>query len=259
MFSRELAFAGNSFFMNHALSLAIDKTSAVPIYFQLQRAIAGLIESGLLKPGDSLPSENELARQYSISTMTVRQAMGELVSGGYVHRERGRGTFISTRRMGHSLDRMVGFSEDMQSRQLNPSSVMLLLETAPPPPDVIARIDLPPETSLLRLKRVRFANGDSVGIHDSYLYQVPVTLDDLRHTKSLYALLQQRGVSLTEAEDAIDAVSASPDEAALLHINPGDPMLRTTRFSWDQQGSFVEYVVALYRADLYQYRIRLRR
>ena len=245
--------------MNHALSLAIDKSSAVPIYFQLQQEIAALIESGILKAGDALPSENELARQYSISTMTVRQAMGELVSSGFVHRERGRGTFVSARRMGHSLERMVGFSEDMQSRRLNPSSELLMLELTPPPADVLARIDLPPQTDLIRLKRVRFTNGDSVGIHDSYLHQVPVTLDDLRQVKSLYGLLQQRGVVLTEAEDAIDAVSATADEAALLHIHPGDPLLRTTRFSWDQQGQFVEYVVALYRADLYQYRIRLRR
>lgn len=245
--------------MNVVLALNIDKTSAVPIYFQIQHAIAHLIDSGVLKPGDPLPSENEIARHYNISAMTVRQAMGELVSGGYVHRERGRGTFISARRMGHLLDRMVGFSEDMQARQLDPSSVLLCLETVPPPPEVIARVGLPPGTDLIRLKRVRCTNGDPVGIHDSYLHQVPLTPADLQNLRSLYALLQQRGVFLTEAEDAIDAVSASPEEARLLQINAGDPLLRTTRFSWDRQGHFVEYVVALYRADLYQYRIRLRR
>lgn len=245
--------------MNAVLDLSIDKNSAVPIYFQLQQGIAELIEAGVLKPGDSLPSENEMARQYSISTMTVRQAMGELVNGGYVHRERGRGTFISTRRMGHPLDRMVGFSEDMQGRQLNPSSILLAAEIVTPPAEVTASIDLPDSTELLRLRRVRCTNGDPVGIHDSYLHQVPLTLSDLQHCTSLYTLLQQRGVILTEAEDSIDAVSALPEDARLLHIRAGDPLLRTTRFSWDKQGNFVEYVVALYRADLYQYRIRLRR
>ncbi|MCA9906887.1 MAG: GntR family transcriptional regulator, partial [Anaerolineae bacterium] len=89
--------------LEKALVIPVDKSSPVPLYYQLQQGIIRLIEADTLKPGDLLPSENELARRYSISPMTVRQAMAELVNAGYVRRERGRGTFVAKRQMQHQL------------------------------------------------------------------------------------------------------------------------------------------------------------
>ncbi len=241
------------------LAVQLDKEIPVPLYFQLQTGIARLIDSGTLKPGECLPSENELARQYNISPMTVRQAMNELVTAGYIHRQRGRGTFVSARRMEHPLEQLVSFSEDIRARGLHPGSQILLFEPAPPPGDVMARVSLPPDSRLLRIKRVRFANDAPVGIHDAYLNNVTITPAELERNPSLYALLAEKGIQLGEGEDLIEAVAASREAAPLLRVKPGAPLLRTTRFSWDNRGQFVEYVVALYHADLYQYRTRLRR
>lgn len=241
------------------LAIEIRKDSPIPLYFQLQTGIAALIESGVLRPGECLPSENVLARQYNISPMTVRQAMSELVSYGYVHRQRGRGTFVSTRRMEHPLDQLVSFSEDMRARGMSPSSQILLFEQIMPPGELAAHIQLPADTLLTRVKRLRFANGESVGIHDSYLHNVSLTANELKHNHSLYALLAEKGIQLGEGEDMIEAVAATKEAAHLLNVKPGAPLLRTTRFAWDSHGQFVEYVVALYHANLYQYRTRLKR
>lgn len=241
------------------LSIRIDKDSAVPIYFQLYEGMRSLIAAGSLKPGDALPSETDFARYFSISPMTVRQAMTELVKEGFINRQRGRGSFVAPRQLDHPLDRMVSFSEDMLARQVIPGSRVLLIEEVAAPLEIAAAADLPAGVSLLRLKRVRYANGEPVGIHDAYLHQVSLTEADLDKTPSLYMLLAQRGIVIAEGLDTIESVSAPKEAADLLGIRVNAPMLQTTRISWDEQGRFVEYVVALYRADLYHYRIRLRR
>lgn len=241
------------------LALHIDKDSPIPIYVQIYQGMRALIASGSLQPGDALPSETDLSRRFSISPMTVRQAMTELVNEGYIRRERGRGSFVAPRELDHPLDRMVGFSEDMRSRHFEPGAKVLLLETVPAPQAVAVAADLPPDTPLLRLKRVRYANHEAVGIHDAYLQHVELTRADLKTTPSLYLLLAQRGIRLAEGVDTIDAVTASEEAAVLLGVQPNAPLLQTTRITWDVEGRFVEYVVAQYRADLYHYRIRLRR
>jgi GntR family transcriptional regulator len=241
------------------LPITIDKSSPVPIYVQLQRGLIGLIEAGSLKHGDVLPSETDLSKRYRISPMTVRQAMTELVKHGYVRRERGRGTFVAPRPLDHPLDKLVGFSEDMRAKDLQPSARILLLERCAVPDVVVMHGVLASGTPMLRLKRVRMANEQPVGIHDAYLANVDITRDDLAKTPSLYELLAQRGIVLGEGTDTIDATAANHEAADILHVKVGAPLLRTTRFAWDTRGQFIEYVVALYREDLYQYRIRLRR
>jgi GntR family transcriptional regulator len=241
------------------LAIRVDKDSPIPLYVQLYEGMTALIVSGSLQPGDALPSETDFSRHFSISPMTVRQAMTELVNQGYIRRERGRGTFVAPRQLDHPLDRMVGFSEDMQSRHLVPGAKLLLLETVAAPEHIAKAAGIAPETSLLRLKRVRYANAEAVGIHDAYLHNVHISRNDLHKMPSLYMLLAQRGITLAEGIDTIDAVPASEEAAALLAVAPNAPLLQTTRISWDSDNHFVEYVVAQYRADLYHYRIRLRR
>lgn len=242
-----------------SFSLQIDKDSPVPIYFQLYQGMVTLIASGSLKPGDALPSETDLSRHFKISPMTVRQAMTELVNRGFIRRERGRGTFVAARHLDHPLDRLVSFTEDMQARRLIPGSRILLIEKVAAPADVIIAASLPVDATVLRLKRLRLANDEPVGLHNAYLYNVDITAEDLAQTPSLYSLLSQRGIVLARGTDVIEAVSADKEVAELLRIKPNAPLLRTTRLAWDDRGRFVEYVTALYRADLYQYRTQLSR
>ncbi|MBL8132246.1 MAG: GntR family transcriptional regulator [Anaerolineae bacterium] len=240
-------------------SIQIDKDSPVPIYFQIYQGIVALIAAGSLKPGDALPSETDLSRHFKVSPMTVRQAMAEMVKHGFVRRERGRGTFVTARHLDHPLDRLVSFTEDMQARRLVPSARILLIEQVAAPADVIIAAGLPADAEVLHLKRLRLANDEPVGLHNAFLNGVAITADDLARTPSLYSLLAQRGIVLARGTDVIEAVSADKEVAELLRIKPNAPLLRTTRLAWDDRGRFVEYVVALYRADLYHYRTHLSR
>ena len=76
------------------LLMNIDKYSPFPIYYQIQEWVKQLIEDGEWKPGDKIPSENELCDKFEVSRMTIRQAINNLVEQGYLYRKRGIGTFV---------------------------------------------------------------------------------------------------------------------------------------------------------------------
>ncbi|MBE2266665.1 MAG: GntR family transcriptional regulator [Anaerolinea sp.] len=240
-------------------SLQINRASPVPIYHQIMDGLTRQIRSGELSPGQLLPSETELSRSLGISPMTARQAMNGLVSQGLIRRQRGVGSFVLPRRMDHPLERMVGFTEDMHARGLQPTSHILCVAQANPPKEVLDRLPFDADATMLQIRRVRLANDQPVGVHDAYLLGVSFTRADLERVGSLYALLAEEGIQLADCEETIDAVSADKELAGLLGVPIGAPLLRAMRYSWRDDGEFVEYVVALYRADLYQYRIRLTR
>lgn len=248
--------------MMNRFPIEVDKNSPVPIYYQLQRGITLLIEDGRLQAGEPIPSENEFSRAYNISPMTVRQAMTELVNAGYIYRQRGRGTFVSNRPTQHRrLERLTSFSEEMTAAGMTPSSHILNFEQVIMPQDVTLQLDLAPETPALRIKRLRLADGRPVGIHDAYLLlgEITITRLELEQEQSLYRLLASKGLHLRDGEVSIEATGATVEVAPYLVVEPGSPLLRINRFSWAVSGRFVEYVAAHYRADLYQYTIRLLR
>jgi GntR family transcriptional regulator len=237
----------------------IDKNSPIPIYHQLKEGFVELIESGELQMGALLPSENQLSQHYQISSMTVRQAMKALADEGYIHRERGKGTYVAHRPLKHQLTGVVGFSQDMLRRNMKPGSELLRLESVLPPADVLERAGLAAGTHLTLLSRIRLADGMPVGIHHSYLHNVMFDAAELEAYGSLYTLLEAKGIVLDEGEETLEATIATAKEATMLHIPEGFPLLKARRFCWDVNGNFVEYVVALYHADFYQYTIRLKR
>jgi GntR family transcriptional regulator len=239
------------------MTFHINKRSAVPIYVQIKGGFMSLIQEGQLKPGSALPSENELADRYNVSPMTVRHAMSELVNEGYIYRERGRGTFVSTTRLKHQLEKLTSFTEDMRQRNMQPGSKLLAFERLPRPTHLSEYIA--EDTSITHIKRLRLADNRPVAIHDSYIVAQDIDEKAIEAGASLYAMFEEQGIFLSEAHETIEAQAATQADAKLLGLKTGAPLLCTTRYSWDDGGNFVEYVVALYLADFYQYTIRLKR
>lgn len=240
-------------------SIPVDKSSSIPIYIQLKNGIINLIRSGDLMPGDSVPSETVLSRHHNISPMTVRQAMTELVNAGRVERIRGRGTFVTEQRLPHPLENLVSFTEDIHSRNMKASSKILLLRPVETPTNLREQLGLGDIRTGTRLKRIRYANDIAVGIHDSYLHGIEITDDSMSDQDSLYQYLEANNIQIGNGYETIEAVTADAETASNLSIATNSPLLKTTRYSWDIDNNFLEYVVALYHADLYQYTVQLRR
>lgn len=207
-------------------------------------------------PETRAPSERELAEVFGVSRMTVRQAVDALVVEGVLERVRGRGTFVA--RTGGACQ-FVSFTEDMTRRGLRPDARTLLLRAERPLPAVAAALEIGPTDEAVHWARLRFADGITMCLEDAYLplALVPDLVDEPQ-PDSLYAELGTRGLTPTRVEDAVEAGVSNDEEAGLLGIPVGDPMLRVARRTF--AGS-VPVVVSRssYRADRYALRYSLLR
>lgn len=244
---------------NLIAQIQINKHRPIPIYRQIEEQIEQRIKDGSWPPGTMLPSETSLAAHFGISVMTVRQAMSHLVNKGLIYREKGRGTFVSPLPLVHPLHRLNSFSEDMQARGLHPTSQVLVFETCPAPEFVAVQLACVPGQQLLHIKRLRLADERPVGVHDVYLTRLDLDRAELIRMGSLYRLLEQKGITLVEAEEHLDAIAADVELAGLLKVPKGAPLLQLMRISWDRQHVPTEIVQATYRANFYRYTVKLYR
>lgn len=238
----------------------LDKTSPLPIYYQLKELIRGKIAEGVWKPGDMIPSERELSEQWSISRMTVRQALKELAMEGVLRREKGRGTYVAWPKVEQRLTRLTGFTEDMQRRGQDSSARVLRLEMIEASIVVAKALGITPGTPVLLLERLRLAGGDPLAIESSHLYfdKVGELLNEDFAKQSLYHTLAQRyDVIPTRAEQQVEATICLPSQCELLGLDEGSAILHNRRVTYDQYGHAFEYTDSAYRGDRYIFYVEL--
>jgi GntR family transcriptional regulator len=240
----------------------INRISPVPRYHQLKEILRERIRRGDWKPGDLIPSERELSVTYHISRMTARQAVTELVNEGVFYREQGKGTFVSRHKITQTLTHLSGFSEDMAARGQHPSSKVLSAQMWPADEITAERLRVPVGTAIVRLERLRMADGEPLAIECSQLSFpdcAQLLEEDLEH-HSLYRLLESKfGIPLMEAEQEIEAGLATDEEAHLLNITAGDAVLRTRRTTYIDRNQPVEYAESVYRGNKYIFYTHLKR
>ena len=228
------------------VELAVPRQRALK-HVQVREHVRALI--GELPPGAAAPSERELVARFSVARMTVRQALDALVVEGLLERIPGRGTFVAQPRSGGG--QVVSFTEEMQRRGMLPESQTLLARVEQAGPGVARALDLSPGDPVLHWKRLRRADQQVVCIEDAYLNEIllPGFLQTGTPT-SLYHSLEQRGLRPTWAEDSISADAATAEDAKLLEVAAGSPLLVHARRAM-AHGRLVEVSRTLYRPDRY--------
>jgi GntR family transcriptional regulator len=234
-----------------------------PKYWNVRQAVEQLIRSNGLRPGDRLPTEPELVERLRVSRGTVRRAFDDLEREGIVSRQPGRGTFVAERRMMRPLSELTSFTEHLRSLGLEPGARLVSHREV----DADGGDEhFPDDAPLVRIVRVRTANGEPVGLHTLYLDagladRIGFTREALRRTpeKSLYAALSAAGVEIEVAREDLTARVASTRERELLNLPPHAAVLEVVRRTYAAGASPVELVRAVYRADRYDYVIWLRR
>jgi GntR family transcriptional regulator len=233
-----------------------------PLYYRVREALRAQIESGELAPGSPVPTENQLIERYGVSRTTVREAVLGLVQEGLLYRKQGKGTFVAARRFQEQLGALTGFTEEMEARGLHAGARVLTVEAVTLQGHDATLLGLPIGAPAYRIARLRLANEEPVEIETAFFpHDIGFRLaqDDL-HDVGIYALLEQRyGVQLHEAEQTIEARAARADEARLLGVRRGAPVLVIERVTSDVTGRLIELGRSVYRADRYKYRVRLRR
>ena len=206
-------------------------------------------------PGSPAPSERELVHRFGVARMTVRQAMDALVVEGLLERIPGRGTFVARpRRMPSPIS---GFNEEMSRRGLLAESQTLLARMEQAGPGVARALSLTEGDAVIHWRRLRRADGAPMCLEDAYLNEVllPGFLQVAMPT-SLYDDLGVRGLRPTWAEDSISADLATDEEADLLEVVTGAPVLRHSRRAL-AEGKVVEVSRSVYRADRFTLWVQL--
>ena len=239
----------------------IDKTSPIPIYYQLESYIKNQIEAGFILPGENIPSEREYAESYGISRMTVRQAINSLVNEGLLYRKKGSGTFVSEKKIEQPLQGLTSFTEDMKKRGMTPTSKLIHFVVIPANSFIANELKISEYAPVYEIKRIRLADGEPMALETNYLSANLVKgLTEEEVKASIYSYVEEKlGLSITHAEQLIESVRASEEHEKLLFIEKDHPMLYIQRNTFLLDGTPLELVKSVYRGDRYKFQIKMER
>jgi len=242
--------------------LTLTRHGPLPLYHQLKTVILREIEAGRWQPDAQLPTEDELARTFRVSKITVRQALRDLSTAGYIRREQGRGTFVERRRLQQGPRELTSFTSEMRGHGLVPASKVLEQETVPAAPEVAAALAIEPGTSVFRLRRLRLANRQPMGIQTAFLpsHLVPGLADTTFGDTSLYDVLQNRyGLQPASARETYCVRLMRREEAELLRVPVRSPAMTAERITLLSDGQPFEFVQSVMRGDRYKIVVDLTR
>jgi GntR family transcriptional regulator len=242
--------------------MEIDKTTPIPLYYQLAEQIRAQIDAGVLRPGDQLPSERELSEQAGISRMTARQAITYLVRQGRLDVRPGIGTFVAEPKLTHDTLHLLGFTEEMLRHGQAPTSRVLEQARVAPPPPVAALLKLPLDALATRIVRLRLSQETPLLLETVYIPEMlapGLAQEDLSRA-SLYALLeQQHQLQLHHARQTLEVTTATDDEAKLFSVPSGSTMLLLEGATYTADDQPVEAFKALYRGDKFKFALESQR
>jgi DNA-binding GntR family transcriptional regulator len=234
------------------LTVDLDRSSPVPLYFQVSRQIEAAIDGGQLAPGDRLENEISLADRWGLSRPTMRRAIQELVDKGLLVRRRGIGTQVVHGRVKRPMD-LTSLFDDLNRSDQKPTTRVLDRELVAAPAGVAERLGVPTGTQVLQLERLRSARDEPLAVMRNWLPAdlAPVLTAEALETRGLYELMRGTGVHLRIATQRIAARGATAAEARLLEVRKGAPLLTMERVTYDGSGAAVEFGSHVYNAETY--------
>ncbi len=233
---------------------------SVPRYYQIGSLIREKIVSGELAPGDQIPTEGELAREYGVSRVTVRHALDSLKEDRLIWREAGRGTFVIDQTPPTGALRVDGSLEDLISMGTGTSLRLLELSVVRATANQAQQLEIPIGARVVR--------SIHLGLHDEEPLSYVVTVlpeklggriegEDWARGSILKPLTEKLGVPIGWADETIRASLADASLARALRVGIGSPLLCVSRVAKRTDGRPVKSVSVYHRTDIYSFRIRL--
>jgi len=238
--------------------MTIDRNSPMPLYYQLKQLLLAKIDGGELKAGDIFPTEQQIQDDYEVSRTTVRQALGELEDEGKISRHRGRGTFVSKPKLGHSPENYPNLADHMTQQGYRPGWELLSAGWVVPGETVKIALEIKSESKVFCLERLRLENDVAIGYHLAYISpQYTGYIEEASYTDggSLRYLSSMTTLSECVADRTLEAVAANDKVADLLNISPGMPLLQVRRTVYTTERQPVEFFIGVYRGDRFEYHI----
>jgi GntR family transcriptional regulator len=228
---------------------------ARPLFLGVTRQISSKIDSGELSPGERLPSERWFEEELGVSRTTVRRAIRELVGTGRL-RTMGRAVYVAEAADADaSANPLVSLTELARARGLRSSARVLASALRPASLDEAEAFQIAPGAEVFELRRLRLLDEVAVALDHNRLPLrfLPQALSIDFRVASLYASLEEAGNVLLRAELRIEARGASEEEAELLGLDAGAPMLSTTEHLKGRDGRSITIGCTVYRPDRYRF------
>jgi DNA-binding GntR family transcriptional regulator len=237
------------------LFMDLQRSSPIPLYFQVSQRIEQAILSGDLPAGSRLENEVALGERLGLSRPTVRRAIQEIVDKGLLVRRRGIGTQVVHGQVTRRVE-LTSLYDELTDTHKVPSTRLLLLETTAA--DAAVADKLAEGSPTLHLRRVRLAIDGPVALMENWMPAefIGIEPDDLvQH--GLYQVLRSRGVTMLVARQHIGARASTPEESSLLDTETNAALLTMDRTAFDNSGRAVEFGRHCYRPDLYSFEVTL--
>ncbi|MEV6165658.1 GntR family transcriptional regulator [Streptomyces sp. NPDC052052] len=235
----------------------MDRSSPVPLYYQLAQQLEAAIAQGRLVPGSLLGNEIELAARLGLSRPTVRQAIQSLVDKGLMVRRRGVGTQVVHSSVRRPLE-LSSLYDDLEAAGGHPTTRVLRNTVEPAGAPVAEALGVAQGSDVHLVERLRYMHGEPLALLRNHLPLGLVDLDTGRlEATGLYRLMRAAGVTLHSARQTVGARLATADEAAALGDREGSALLTMERTTSDDTGRAVEFGSHIYRASRYSFDFRL--
>jgi DNA-binding GntR family transcriptional regulator len=239
------------------MPIRVDRSSPVPLYFQVAQHLEHLIESGELPMGTRLENEIDLADQLGLSRQTMRRAIEYLVGRGLLLRKRGIGTQVVHAKVTREVE-LTSLYDDLAKTGRDPSTTVVSFRIEPAPDALAAELGLAAGTPVYVFERLRSADAEPLALMRNHVpeHLMRLSAADLEE-QGLYNLFRANGIVMRIAKQSIGARTATAAEARALGERKGAPLLVMERSAYDEQGRAVEHGRHVYRASRYSFDLTL--
>lgn len=237
----------------------LERTNALPLYVQARNVLLARLENEEYKVNEKIPSESELCKEFGISRVTLRSVLTELVRDGKLYRIQGKGTFVAEPKITADTISYVGIREQLEQQGYDVSTVVLSVDVIDCPRSVAKAMELEQGEPVYHIQRLRKVKGIPLSIHNSY---IPVSRcpnlqnNDFCNVQLCNILSDNYDLRRSSVSETLESVVAREDEAALLNIGKGHPLLRLCDVISDKNGFVFEYSTVVFRGDKLLIRLR---
>lgn len=229
----------------------LKQDAITPLYVQLMEELETSIRNGVYKPGDKIMTEAEMAREYGVSLITVRKAVGSLMEKGLVVRKQGKGTFVTKPKYSRNMKKLQSFTEMCEQMGVKPGARVLENRLIAADKKVADRLGIEPGSNVVYISRLRLADGEPVQVEKSYfpLKYAFLLEEDLNDGSMFECLKEKAGAKVASSEKMIELCRSTAEEAALMDVKKGDYLLFVKSTAYDENGEPMYAGIQLINGD----------
>lgn len=229
----------------------LKQDAITPLYVQLMEELETSIRNGVYKPGDKIMTEAEMAKEYGVSLITVRKAVGSLMEKGLVVRKQGKGTFVTKPKYSRNMKKLQSFTEMCEQMGVKPGAQVVENRLIMADKKVADRLGIEPGSNVVYISRLRLADGEPVQVEKSYfpLKYAFLLEEDLNNGSMFECLKEKAGAKVASSEKMIELCRATAEEAALMDVKKGDYLLFVKSTAYDENGEPMYAGIQLINGD----------